>query len=74
MSQTRLSCGIVNAAYIHPGVKRNHGRLVPLQYNETQPVGEGELAYLLLQFLHVLRRQKKARGEKQGAGIQTTHD
>jgi hypothetical protein len=46
---------------------------VALQYNETQPVAEGKFADLLLQFLHILRG-KKARGEKQGAEIQTTHD
>ena len=74
MNQTGLSGGVLNAADIHPGVKRNHGRLVTFQYNETQPVGEGKFAYLLLQFLHILRGQGKARGEKQGAEIQTTHD
>ena len=65
-------------------MKRGHGRFVPFQNDEAQPVGQRKLADFLLQFLElnclpgglleILRGDQQTREEEQGAERQTTHD
>ena len=51
MGQAGLARRDPDAARIHEGMEGNHGRLVPFEHDEMQPVGQGELGYLLLQLL-----------------------
>ena len=51
--------GIVDRPGVHIGVKRYHRRLMPLDDDEVQAIGEGELCDFLLELMQVLRRQEQ---------------
>ena len=66
VSDAGFAARIVDRAGVDIGVKRDHRRFVPLEYDEVQSVGEREFSNALLEILQRLgAKEQWAKGKKE---------
>lgn len=64
MRETGQTLGVVHRAGIHESVKGNHGRLMPLHYEEVEAIGKCEFSYFSLEFFEILGGYAERRCEE----------